>query len=82
MVFLPRLATAAACPSFLNLICDRARSSALQLNIESHFGGGAVEQRIGEPGPALGSIVKYRRGPTDGDDEIRAYGHDDPEHGR
>ena len=65
-------------PLFLGFVCDRARSSALQLNVEAYFRDGAAAQRIGEPSPAFGPIVKYRCGPTDGDDEIRAYGNDDP----
>jgi hypothetical protein len=65
--------------SFLDFICDRVGGSALQLNIEAHSGDGAVEQRIGQPSPALSPIVKNRRGPTQGDNEIRAYGNDNPE---
>jgi hypothetical protein len=64
--------------SFLDVVCDRVGGSTFQLNIEAHLSGGAVAQGIGEPRPALGPIEKYPGGPTDRDDEIRAYGNDDP----
>jgi len=54
--------------SFLDVVCDRVGGSALQLNIEAHFGGGAAAQGVGEPSPALGAIEKYPCGPTDRDE--------------